>query len=118
MLATWSRNSVAAARSTGLRRAVDAIERERFGERIVRRRGRRRGMRPRGELLQLVRREQFAATASLHFAAGGQRHASRTEQHDLVRVDVMLFDDRRPNRANDRRHVDATMLASHLVDDD
>ena len=84
------------------------LRRRRFGGRIG----------PGMHRFQLARQVLLAAQVALHFAAGRDRQRRLSDQHDGVRIELVLLDDRPADGADDVVHIRTAELAVELVDDD
>ena len=68
--------------------------------------------------LQLIGQVLLAAQGALHLAARGDRQRRLANQHDRIRVEIMVLDDRPPNRLNDLVMIGLAELAVELVNND
>ena len=67
---------------------------------------------------QFIGQILIAAQAPLHLAARGDRQRRLANQHDGIRIDLMMLDDRAANRLHDLVPIGVAELAIDLVHDD
>ena len=68
--------------------------------------------------LQLAGLVLLPAECPLHLAAGSDRQRRLPDQHDRMRIDLVMLDDRAANRLHDLIPIGIAELAVDLVDDD